>query len=649
MLLSMTGLLSAQSSPSNDSVRYRFGIYFNLDSRSESLDLPIPEYSSFCGTLQDGSGSSWNVGGLLDVGVLPWLTLGGRLGFSRASGEMRHAGDPFPLRGETNEVITGRVDQVIDYQNTGIEAVVSCLVPFAMRLRGSIGLGAWFRLFSEEAHREVAVLPSTLLLSNSQRELDLRSGGLFAYRPVVPLANVGLHYDLPIGAGSYLSLEPRLTFPLLDRTTSGSWRTLRLGIGGSIRFGISGDRPDEPPIQPVDTTPQRLPVLIADVLTDPQVVTVEITEYDSTEALPLLNKVFFEENSSDIPKHYHLLSISETAQFSTAQLNGPTLEVYRDLLNVVGLRMSRLPNATLRITGHRNGRESVQGLALARAEAVKDYLVNVWEIFPERITVEDGKLPPEPAPERSEEGLRENAHVSLEPDNPNVMLPVLRKYIQRIATPPSVRFYPKAIAEAGVIDWQLDIEGDEGIWKSIAGTGRLPDSIRWDWTSDSGTLSTIPIELSYRLTVRDSLLQQSATPTRLIDVRLNTIQDRLENRVNDTVIESYSLLLFDYDSPEVSLFDRGLIRAIAGRVRQGANVRFTGYTDSLGDARRNNELALQRAEEAAKIFRAAAPKGVNIRINDQGGERERFPFNTPEGRSYNRTVVIEVRMPAEGS
>ena len=277
------------------------------------------------------------------------------------------------------------------------------------------------------------------------------------------------------------------------------------------------------------------------------------------------------------------------------------------------------------------GRERLDGIGMRRAERVKEYLVNTWEILPERISTEDGELPPKPALERSEEGFRENAYVGLLSSDHRVMLPVFREHIQRVATPPSVTFYPKAIAEVGVREWQLDIKGEKGVWKSIVGSGALPDSVRWDWTSDSGQLPTIPIELTYHLTIQDSALQEASTPSTLIDVQLNTIEDKLENNINDTVIESYSLLLFDYDSPNVSTFDRGLIRGIARLIREGAVVRFTGYTDSLGDERRNNELALQRAEEAAKIFQQAAPEDVQVIIERYWRRARTFPVQYSRG------------------
>ncbi len=125
---------------------------------------------------------------------------------------------------------------------------------------------------------------------------------------------------------------------------------------------------------------------------------------------------------------------------------------------------------------------------------------------------------------------------------------------------------------------------------------------------------------------------------------MKTLQEKLLERQQDTIIESYSLLLFAYNSPEVSRADRALLAAIASRVGPGARVRFTGFTDSLGDSTLNRDLAFERASNAAAIF-SDQVVNVDVSVNPEGGESERYPSELPEGRSYNRTVIIEVRTP----
>lgn len=648
MLFCMAGSVYSQNLPfpsDTSVVPYRLGIFAGLGTPLfRSVDLVIPGYTADCGDLTDESGGEWNAGMVMDVPFLSRLTWHMRLGVSRATGTMRHEGFPFPLRGAEGEIAEGRVDQVVDYRSTGIDLSFSGSTRLAGGLHGELGLGMWLRLHSEQTHREVAVNPEELLLANNRREMELSVGSLFPYRSVLPLALLGLRYDLPIGHESYFSPEVRFSYPFMDRVSEGGWRSLTASFGASVRFGFPGARKEDP-VQPPDTTPPPPPVLVADILTYPRIVTVEITEYDSTDWVPVLNGVYFDEGSSEIPGRYRLLDIAETPDFSFAGLTGTTMDVYYNVLNIIGLRLQLFPEATLRIVGHRNGRETDPALGPARAEAVRDYLVNVWDIFSERITVKGEGLPPKPVSERTKEGLEENAVARIYSSNTNVTRPVRRNYLLRIASPPSVTFYPRAIAQAGPAEWRLEVieeaEG-ENVWRTFRGEGSLPDSIRWDWTSDSGSLPSLPIRLGYRLVVRDSAGQTTGTEMAPIDVRQKTIRPDEP----DTLIESYSLLLFDYDSPAVSAADSLLMWSISGRVKPGASVRFTGYTDSLGDETRNRQLALQRAQGAARIFRHFAPEDVTITINNEGGERERFPFDVPEGRSYNRTVVIEVRTPS---
>ena len=389
MLISMAGLLSAQNPPSlSDTSKslVRFGIFGGLTFVNDNVDLVVPNYLPECGLLESGSGSGWNAGGTIEIPFSRSLTFHGRLGVSRTTGTLRHEGDPFPIRSEvTGNVVDGRVDEVIDYKATGIEMLISGSTPLYEGLHGEVGLGAWIKLFSEQTHDQEAVDPGELLLVNNSRRMRINSGNFFPYRPVAPIGSFGLRYDLPIGEGSYLSPEARLSYPLLGWTSEGDWRSLRLTVGGSVRFGFPGKR-REPIVQVPDTLPPPLPTLIPDMLTAPEVVNVQITEYDSTNWVPVLNRVFFAEGDATLPDRYSRLEIDETFTFSPADLTGPTIDVYRNMLNIIGLRMQRQPDATLTINGYRNGREADPELGLMRADAVKEYLVDTWDYHTQTTT-----------------------------------------------------------------------------------------------------------------------------------------------------------------------------------------------------------------------------------------------------------------------
>lgn len=653
LFVSMAGLVSVdlsgqtpdQQGSERQVSRYRFGLNFLLDSRRENVDLVLPGYLPTCGRIVEGSGQGWEVGGLLDYALSPTLRLQGSVGLVRSTGTLVHRGDLFPIRTETGGLVNGRVDQVMEYASTGLDLSLLGSYPLSEKFSLLGGFGLWTRLFSEETQKETAVEPESLLLTNNQRAFTVADGVLLTIRPLVPRIIAGVRYNLPIGGDSWLSPEARASWtPLSWTSVDGSWRTLTLSLGGSIRFGLPGGDHAVAVLPPPDTL-QPPPLLIPEIRTSPEVVQVVITEYDSTEALPLLNRVYFDRGSAEIPERYRQIDLPSTTSFSTTDLTGPTLETYYDVMNVIGLRLTRLFHANLTVTGYRNATESDTSLGRRRAEAIEQYLVNTWEIAPDRIEVRGEELPPNPASERTVEGREENRMAQLVSSNPNVTIPIIRNYVQRVATPPLLTFYPKVIHEEPIAGWSITISSRDESWRTLSGEGMPPDEIEWDWRNDSLELPTLPLDLNYQFVVQDSAGNRSETRPIDIYVEMNTLQERLVEERQDTIIESYSLLLFNYNSPEVSRADRALLNAIARRVSPGARVRFTGYTDSLGDARVNRDLAMKRAEAAAEIFDDAVDFELFIEINPEGGEKERYTYRLPEGRSYDRTVIIEVRTP----
>lgn len=653
MQLCMAGVVWCQSDSSRTGAPHSYiGIAVALGPTLEQASIAVPDFAD-CGSLRNGTGARWSIAGLYE----PYF---GRKGFALQlrAGLAAHRGTlseridrQEEIRLSDGSLAPVVVDQVLDFSETAFFLSLFLRYPLFDRLHLQGGFGGRQYIKVDQTHRQVAVSPDLLLLNNNRREEDLSTGVLIGAAGLNFLADLGLAYDLPIGSRSTLSPEIMLSYGLDHRNPSGSWGDLALQAGVSLRFGLGGDTvPVEtvPHPQPPPDTPAviaTIPKLVPTVLTQPSVVEVRIDEYDSTEALPLLNQIFFPESSAELQSRYIQLKPADIATFSNARLVGSALDVYYQILNIIGKRLEDFPHATLTINGYRNGRESSPDLSRRRAEGLRAYLVDVWHIAPSRIKVTGGKLPPNPSSETSEQGFQENARAELIPSDPNVTAPVLRRHVQRVASPPSVVFYPRAVAEAGIASWKIDVMEGGTLWKRFAGTA-LPDSIRWNWRGDSGTLPTLPMRLGYELSVTDRTNRTESTPLTAIDVMYHSRSEKLEHRENDTTIESYSLLLFNFDSPKVSEGDRALLRAIAANIRQGATVRLTGYTDSLGGQIHNRDLAMMRAEETAKILRVLVPRGVTIIVDERGGERERFPYLTPEGRAHCRTVIIEVRTPS---
>lgn len=624
-----------------------FGAFGAFGPGSEFTDLVVPP---FCGTFRSGSSLGWEGGGLFELPIAPRLALQFRASVAREIGELREpVPGPNPVPLDDGTIIDAQVDQVLAFERTtvGLGAMLRLAPVGRVRMQGGVMIAR--EIAGEQSQKQVALVPEELLFANGERELELERGTIFSPAALVAGITVGIGYDLPVSRTSTLTPEITLSLPITSRTGAGAWRPLTLRCGGALRFGVVPSLPAIPP----DTAPPVVepPLLVAAVSTRPRTVSVRITEYDSLEVLPLLNQMFFAEGSAGLREPYRQLTMEEADSFTNARLLGSALDVYYHILNIVGRRMREYPEATLAINGYRNGREDEPVLARRRAESIRRYLTDVWGIAGRRLQVAWRGLPPNPARETSAEGFEENARVELIPSDPNILAPVFRRHLQRVATPPAITFFLRPTAEAGVKQWELAMNDETGErWRTFSGTGTPPDSIVWNWHSDSDALPTLPMQLGYIFSVTDSTGAVSASEPTMIDVSYQTVQQKLEHRVNDTTIENFSILLFNYDSPRVSQSDNELLRAIAAGVHSGAIARFTGYTDSLGDVRHNRELAGARAREAAAIFRNLVPSDVTVIIDDTGGEWERFPSTTPEGRSHSRTVMIEIRTPGkEGS
>jgi outer membrane protein OmpA-like peptidoglycan-associated protein len=640
----------AQSDTSATRYHLFIGIFggYGASLEQSNLVIPLPGYAPACGTLVDGSAMQWWAGALVERPIAEWFALQLRPFVAGAHGSLTGSIPGTRPLSNGGEIVNASIDHELDFTTTSLGLGLLGRLELAGRLHAQAGIEVEHWIRSDRSYRQIIADPSDLLFSNGRRDTVPVPSGAYRATSVLLGTELGLSYDLPISRRSTLSPEIMASLPLNSRTPDGAWFSFALRAGAALRFGFprAEDSIHPPPPETTLVVPHP-PALVTAVATEPRVVSVQIDERDSLEMLSLLNQIYFAEGSSDLRSVYRTLTPDRTSAFSDTTLLGSALDVYYDILNIVGYRMrTTLPGATLTINGYRNGKEPKGALARSRAESIRRYLTEVWNVPSERIKVKGGGSPPNPSRENTSEGLEENARAELSASDPNLLGPILRRHVIRTATPPELVFYPQALAEAGVAVWTLETF-DEGNrpWRTFNGRGALPDSILWNWQSNAGELPTLPMHLDYRLSVTDSAGRTTTTAAAEIDVVYNSVRHKLEHRENDTTIETYSLLLFDFDNPKVSASDRDLLELIGSIIRSKSSVRLIGYTDSLGDEEHNHELANARADEVARILRKLLPRDVEITVDESGGEHERFPYNTPEGRTHCRTVFIEVRTP----
>ncbi|MEX2596237.1 MAG: OmpA family protein [Salibacteraceae bacterium] len=381
------------------------------------------------------------------------------------------------------------------------------------------------------------------------------------------------------------------------------------------------------------------------------------------EFFPLANYVFFDLGSTEIPKRYKQLNKAEVAEFredridlfTPEDLSGSSVRqmtVYYNVLNILGIRMKKYPNATLHFVG-----SSDKGIsdAKAMAESVKDYIVTMFEVDPTRITTAGQIQPTIPSEQLggTEELVRlreEDRRVSIESSSPEMLL----KY----QTDPNSRLSAVEIKEslqapiesyvgfeadgsdAEFTSWSLELSDEQGKVRtygpfeteSVAIAGKVILGNRPEGKFKATMIGT-PKRNSPEVIREDEFNLIQWTPTKT------------------DVSNKYSVIYNFNETNAILMYDNYIREEIVPNIPKNGTVIIHGHTDDIGDFKNNQRLSLARANNVKNtIQRELTARGrTDVSFKTFGfGENSNttlFENKYPEGRLYNRSVVIEVVPP----
>ncbi len=479
-----------------------------------------------------------------------------------------------------------------------------------------------------------SILPSLLLSLRAEFPLSSR---LFA--------SPGVAFSLPLsGTTDYFkhtSLQGTLSFhynlsPSSDTTTE--------YIRDSIPYFVNRFIPD--------TAKSSLKVSI-DVFgknrdgQEERVIRIDVVDVKARVAFPFLNYIFFDEGSSFIPLRYITYRSSDEALQRFKGLSDRNseklLDLYHEVLNVLGSRMKSNPTSRITLTGSTSNTGSeLSNVALARkrAQRVKDYLVAIWGIEPERISVEGRLLPLRPSPQALKQGQEENRRVEITSTDDRLTDPIIVTNTEHIATPSDLILRPRFDADTGIqrVITLMRI-GNTIIDKYDGDMEGLNLKTSWSLTDDA--LSQKNDSLTLFLEVTDSA-GTTASATNTIP-----LQRTRSEREREQELERYSLILFGFDDDKLGTKNERTISFVAESFKKMKPeiVNVLGYTDETGDPSYNDELSRRRADQAIKQLEASLKqKKVSLPAKtfvEGKGSREVLYDNTlPEGRFFSRTVNI---------
>lgn len=445
-------------------------------------------------------------------------------------------------------------------------------------------------------------------------------------------------YLTPYFEGSYMLDQVKADFPNKDRNDT--WVTTTLRGGLQLKLGVGAST--APP--PVAVDPTRPSVDLA--VRAPSTI---VEEREVREYFPLRNYIFFAPNQTTIPTEYHTLTTAQAASFNESSLlNAPgtgsssnasraqrQMSVYYNLLNVYGSRLQNNPSATIELVGAAPDVEN----ARAMANSVREYFVNVFGIDASRISTRGVVRPPHASGDRDtpKEDLdlvaEENLRVEVLTKDEKILAPVEIRSMQSDPIDNDVVMSVRTAAAGPVESWTVRVTGN-GFDRTYGPYQGSMTETRIDGKPLLGTMTSgrYTATVTARTTDGTTLTESESFNLARVDAP-------------PTAGKRFSIL-FEFDnSTTVDVYEEFLRNTVAPQIPNNATVVVHGHTDKVGLEDYNMKLSDARAKRTMDVLKSAL-SGRNVKFDSYGfGETEmRAPFGneTPEGRYYNRTVMIEV-------
>jgi outer membrane protein OmpA-like peptidoglycan-associated protein len=438
----------------------------------------------------------------------------------------------------------------------------------------------------------------------------------------------------PFIEGSYLF--DQFSRPLDDG--SEQWNTLtgRAGIAVAMEFGP----------EPVVLSEIAPPPAITFSVTPPRFGVIEPGEV--SEQFPLLNYLFFDSGSSDIPGRYPRLSMTQAKGFDEDALDeeiGPgslraldraarQMNLYYNTINIIGSRMMNKPSSKITLIGSAPDVNDARQMA----EKVKYYLVSTFGIADDRITTKGQIRPPHASGTRAtpKEDLPlvavENRRVEILSNDGDLLKPVeLRTTIE---APFSNDLLVRINSSIAVKSWTMRITGNgfRQWYGPFYTSSQRINTTQMLTGAPEGTFTAMLVAVTDK---GKSVISEQEFSLR----RQEALTDR-GNRFS---------ILFEFDeSKTVAMYEDFLRNQVAPLIPEGATIYVHGYTDVIGETEYNAELSEQRAKGALDIILdelgrlGRAPLFFEAYGFGEEAHRASFTNDTPEGRYHNRTVIIDV-------
>lgn len=533
----------------------------------------------------------------------------------------------------TDELV--RTDNILDISLNYFEVVpgVNYLITddfFTGKMRLFTGFKFSFLNTNTFSQNEEIVSPDYAVFTsnnNFTQNILIAADNISSANSLLYGLNLALENMIKVGNSNYFTQRLAFDYFFNDITQDAEWKTYALRFELGFRFAIHKKKevikpkpapappapePKEPVIAEKEPKPAPEPVLEININNDKSEYGIQ-TGNEILATVPVVNAIFFETNSSEIPDSY-MMDDSDTDYF---KINPLTAHNY--VLPRIANILNKNPKAEVTLISSVSPDETDKGIELSkeRAENVKNALkeLNVTQ----DIDIDARITPLFPSNNDFEYGKKENQRVSIIVKNAQ-----LQEYvdIQNFAELSGILKFDSKVENIENVNVKSNVSSEEIIINS-SGNYSIPFSQRID-DSDK-----------YAVIISANKDDISKSDTNIINT------NELEKEIVELKLDNFEAILrFNYNSSILSNDNQLLLTQLIEKLPEGSTIEVLGSADELGTALRNQELERERAENTKQFILNNTEKDIDIIT---GTNDKKFDETTPQGRFLNRSIIIRVK------
>ncbi len=639
LIFSLLFSIDIYSQNSNNFGKELFSIY---PKAGLQFNYYTSNYSSFqgavdCGIFTFGKGFAWNGALFLEKDFNNDFQIGLGVGYFDRSAVSK-LNNTFQSRDQnTGRTTFVTLENKMDAKLSYLEFSPEFRIPlFDSFINGPFRFMTGFRvgipITKEFEQSESIVSPSNATFVNSggihttKREI---SKGTINTATTQFGISTGFENMLKIGNYNYFTQQIVFDYNFNDIVSDANWKTYSVRLDLGLRFSIQQSEakvivPEpEPEPEPVKETiiveeaPKPLPMLDFSVSFDEKTLKLE-TGNEILATLPLVNSIFFERNSAEIPKYYSMSRNIEIDMYK-----GDAVEYHKYILVVITKILNENPNAKIMLEGATSGiKNEPKGLDLAKArvESVKDALVQIG-IPANKISFRVMSAPRFPSNQQYPEGIDENQRVDLQ-----IINAPLQQYVN--------------------LERYAELSGDYVL--NIDYKNYPPDTKAMAKVNDKKQIynqsGKYNIPFKQRIGLEDKTFSAQAmvnvTGDELSDTKKLDLDKISKNIVELSLKNFEALLRFNYNSSNLTDENKNLLKQLLQKLPDGSTILIIGNADILGTIESNKLLASERAQKTENFIKGLVGNRINIETTTN---IDKFSDDTPQGRFLNRSIKIRVK------